>query len=183
MAIGKRGYVGVVDVERGGTIVAAALDAAHTRDSGGPAEAVAAILAEAGARADAAALRQVDWTGTVALTRRLQRPVGARIFVLGDAAGYVEPFTGEGIAWAFASAHEVVPFVRRGLSEWSASLEHDWLAARRARIERQQRWCRALASVLRHPPAVRAALAALQLRPQLARPVLARIVGRANARG
>jgi flavin-dependent dehydrogenase len=183
MAIGQPGYVGVVDVEQGGTIVAAALDAAHTRDSGGAAAAVTAILAEAGARVDVAALRRVDWTGTVALTRRLLRPVGERIIVLGDAAGYVEPFTGEGIAWALSSAEEVVPFVRRGLSEWSASLENDWLATRRARIENRQRWCRTLAYVLRHPPAVRTAIAALQLRPGLARPVLAHVVGRANGRG
>ena len=183
MAIGERGYVGVVEVEGGGSIVAAALDAEHMRHSGGPAATVAAILVEAGARVEIAALRQVDWTGTIALTRHLLRPVGERIFVVGDAAGYVEPFTGEGIAWALVSAHEVVPFVRRGLSGWSTTLEQDWLAARRARIDSQQRWCRALATLLRHPPAVRAAIAALQLRPGLARPVLSRIVGRrVNAR-
>ena len=39
----------------------------------------------------------------------------AALFVLGDAAGYVEPFTGEGMAWAFAAAEAVVPLAIRAI--------------------------------------------------------------------
>jgi flavin-dependent dehydrogenase len=46
----------------------------------------------------------LDWLGTLPLTRRTPRPAGHRVLVVGDAAGYVEPFTGEGMAWALATA-------------------------------------------------------------------------------
>ena len=42
--------------------------------------------------------------GTGVMTRRRSRLGGHRVLAAGDAAGYVEPFTGEGMAWAVRSA-------------------------------------------------------------------------------
>ena len=67
--------------------------------------------------------------GTIPLTRRLSRPAARGIFVLGDAAGYVEPFTGEGMAWAFAGAEAVVPFVIRATQSHERRLEREWIGA------------------------------------------------------
>ena len=61
--------------------------------------------ARRGRLAGAAGLwRGRQWRGTPPLTRRAPSLAAERVFVLGDAAGYVEPFTGEGMAWALASA-------------------------------------------------------------------------------
>lgn len=173
MAIGRHGYAGMVEVEAGRVSVAAALDPGLLRHCNGAAPSVMALLAEAGVQAPPGALEAADWQGTLPLTRRTPRPVGWRLFVLGDAAGYVEPFTGEGMALAFAAAHAVVPFVQRGLTAWSESLERDWLATQRKVVNREQRWCLALARLVRHPALTAAAVAALQHRPGLARPLLA----------
>ena len=47
-----------------------------------------------------------------------------RVFLLGDAAGYVEPFTGEGMAWAVTSGIAVAPLALRA-TRVSARLAHD----------------------------------------------------------
>ena len=51
------------------------------------------------------------FTATPTLTRRRRTIQRGRLFILGDAAGYIEPFTGEGIAWALASAAAIVPHI------------------------------------------------------------------------
>ncbi|MGH7135260.1 MAG: NAD(P)/FAD-dependent oxidoreductase, partial [Pirellulales bacterium] len=108
MAVGRGGYVGMVRVEDGSLNVAAALDPAMLKRSGRPTAAVASILAEAGIqRVD---LSSAAWQGTLPMSRQTARPIGHRVFVLGDAAGYVEPFTGEGMAWALAGGMAVADF-------------------------------------------------------------------------
>ena len=61
---------------------------------GRQAEPIARVLQESGFGA-IDGLESANWSGTVRLTRRLLRPAGNRVLLLGDAAGYVEPFTGE----------------------------------------------------------------------------------------
>jgi 2-polyprenyl-6-methoxyphenol hydroxylase-like FAD-dependent oxidoreductase len=108
MAVGTEGYCGLVTLEDGGLDLAAAVDRRLVVRAGGPAGAVEAILAEAGGGAAdgvVAALRAVALRATPPLTH--VAPLaggGGRIFRVGDAAGYVEPFTGEGIGWALAGA-------------------------------------------------------------------------------
>ena len=99
MAVGKGGYVGLVRVEDGGLNAAAAFERRFLRVCGGPAGAASRILSGSGFPA-VSAFGEAEWRGTVALTRTT-RPVAAdRVFLIGDATGYVEPFTGEGMAWA-----------------------------------------------------------------------------------
>src|SRR5690606_5716068 len=125
MAIGAGGYVGVASVEGGRVQVAAALDPAYLKAAGGPAPAVRAILASAhiALSSDADGL---TWVGTVPLTRRVSTPVARRVFVIGDAASYVEPFTGEGMGWALASAEALVPLVLRAVHTWDVRIEQQW---------------------------------------------------------
>jgi flavin-dependent dehydrogenase len=119
--------------------------------------------------------------GTVPLTRQLT-PVAARgIFVLGDAAGYVEPFTGEGMAWASAGAEAVVPFVKRAVTSPAAATEHEWAHAYAITIGREQRWCRVIARGLRRPAVITTLTALLGRHPGLAAPVLAHLSPRARA--
>jgi flavin-dependent dehydrogenase len=175
MAIGRHGYAGMVEVEAGRVNVAAAVDPDWLRERGGAAPAVQALLREAGLPARGEILAAADWLGTVPLTRRTPHPVARRLFVLGDAAGYVEPFTGEGMSLAFAAAHAVLPFAQRALAAWDASLEREWLAKHREVVEREQRWCRALARLVRHPTLTAWVVAALGRHPSLARPILAHL--------
>ena len=121
MAVGQGGYVGLVRVEGGRLNVAAAYETNHVRHCGDPGAAAERILAEAGF-ASIPSLRDATWRGTLPLTRRTSPIAGERFFLIGDATGYVEPFTGEGMAWALASGHAVAPLVVRALEVLDAVL-------------------------------------------------------------
>ena len=172
MAVSRHGYAGAVEVEGGRVNVAAAVDPSFLKDAGGPAGAVQAILQDAGVAVNGP-LDAVDWLGTPPLTRRLVRPAARGVFVLGDAAGYVEPFTGEGMAWAFAGAEAVVPFARRAMEAGGRGLEDEWTRALASSVGRDQRRCRVLASCLRQPALVAMFMTLLRRYPGLASPVLA----------
>ena len=172
MAVARHGYVGAVEVEGGHVNIAAAVDPSFLKEAGGPAGAVQAMLQEAGVAVNGP-LDAIDWQGTPPLTRRLVRPAARAVFVLGDAAGYVEPFTGEGMAWAFAGAEAVVPFVKRAVAAPDPRLEDEWTRALRSSIGRDQRRCRVLASFLRQPALMTMFMTLLRRRPGLVAPVLA----------
>jgi menaquinone-9 beta-reductase len=150
MAVGRNGYVGLVRLEDGRLNVAAAFEKLFLRRSGEPGTAAASVLAEAGFPA-VPALGTAFWQGTVSLTRRTTRLAGERLFLLGDAAGYIEPFTGEGMAWALASAQAIEPLVLKGIDRWEPSLQQAWPALHGRLVGRRQRLCRTLAVMLRHP--------------------------------
>ena len=174
MACGARGYVGLVAAEHGRLVVAAALDASAVAQAGGLGPAAAAIVARAGLPA-VAGLADAHWLGTPPLTRRAATLAARRAFVLGDAAGFVEPFTGEGLAWALTAARAVRPFALAAVERWDDALAAGWSAEWSAVVARRQRMCRGLSALLRRPLAVRAAVAALALRPQLGAPILHRL--------
>jgi flavin-dependent dehydrogenase len=171
MAVGSGGYVGSVHLEDGRLNVAAALDPALLRRVRSPGEAVAQVLAEAGAAPlpDSAGNA---WRGTPPLTRRPGALGAERVFVVGDAAGYVEPFTGEGICWALASAWALTPFVARAVEGWTPDLLRDWESWHAREIGRAQLLCRGVAWVLRRPVLARGTVRALHHIPRVADPFL-----------
>lgn len=170
MACGTGGYTGLVRLEDGRLDVAAALDPALVRRAGGLGRAVEGILTEAGLPS-LPGLAELGWRGTPALTRQAPR-AAERLLVLGDAAGYVEPFTGEGMAWALASARALAPLAARG---WSSTLAVEWKAVHHRLIVRRQRLCRLVALALRCPHLTRAMVRVLSWMPALARPVMRRL--------
>jgi flavin-dependent dehydrogenase len=172
MAIARQGYVGLVRREDGQLNLAAAFDRqallAHAGPgSGGAAAAARAVLTGAGF-AIPAGLEQARWQLTPALTRRAPAVAGERFLVLGDAAGYVEPFTGEGMAWALTAGAAAAPLVLAGLAGWSPALERRWAQVLQRQVGRRQRLCRGLALVLRQPGATALAFALSQRLPALA---------------
>jgi flavin-dependent dehydrogenase len=173
MAVDAGGYVGVARAEGARVSVAAAFDPLALKAHGSPARAVRAVLASANVAAGSD-LDALDWQGTPPLTRRMARPADHRLFVLGDAAGYVEPFTGEGMAWALSTAAALAPLALRGLARWSAALESAWCATHAEIVTSRQRRCRTIARALRSPTLVRAAMAAVSHWPSLARPFVPR---------
>jgi menaquinone-9 beta-reductase len=172
MACAAEGYVGQVVVEDGRVDVGAALDPLAVKAAGGPGELATKIIDAAGFP-PVPDLAGLSWKGTPHLTRQAPRLGGMRLFVLGDAAGYVEPFTGEGMAWALAGATLVAPLALHGaLQGWDNELLARWRAAYHRSVTRRQIVCRATARVLRWPRVSNVAVRALSVMPWLARPVL-----------
>lgn len=174
LACARGGYVGLARLEDGRLDVAAAFDREAVRRAGGPGEAAVRILREVGLP-PVPGLAGLPWRGTPALTRRTSRPACERVLVLGDAAGYVEPFTGEGIAWALASAVAVAPLAARAALRWDPSVGRAWAGLYRRVVARRQLTCRLVARVLRHPRLARAAVGLLGRLPGLAAPVVNRL--------
>jgi flavin-dependent dehydrogenase len=163
MAVGAEGYVGAVRLENGGLDIAAALDASCVREAGGIGPVVERVVRASGL--PALPWKAVHWQGTPQLTQRLSNVASERIFVIGDAAGYVEPFTGEGIAWALASACEAAPLALLGIQHWSVDLEREWDAVHARLLARRMRECRWISGLLRRPALARAAVALLAAAP------------------
>lgn len=150
MAVGQGGYVGLVRVESGEINLACAFDRPMLGSVGGAALLCQKILAEAGF-ATLPGLKEAAWQLTAALSRRTTPLAGHRLLLLGDAAGYVEPFTGEGMGWALTSALAALPLVLLGLEHWDGAIETEWRRLHHRWVTQKQRSCRVLAVVLRHP--------------------------------
>jgi flavin-dependent dehydrogenase len=172
MACGSGGYVGLVRLEDDRLDVAAALDPAALR--GGVGAAVCGVLDAAGFPVPEG-LVLAPWRGTVPLTRRAGRLAAERVFVAGDAAGYVEPFTGEGMAWALAAGAALAPLAGRAARRWDPALGRQWRARYARVVTARQGLCRAAAAVLRRPWLTRAVVGLLRLLPALAVPVVRRL--------
>ena len=168
MLCGRRGYLGLVRLEDGGIDLAAAADRAALKAHGGAGPLARAIAADAGVRFDDA--DAWPWRVTPPLTRSRARLAAPGLFVAGDAAGYVEPFTGEGIAWALAGGVAVVPHVAAAIDTGSAADVSAWPRTHRRVVARRQRGCRAVAALLRRPRLTRAAVGVLAAAPALASP-------------
>ncbi len=155
MAIARCGYVGLVRREDGALNLAAAFDPTAVRCAGGVTHAAELVLRQAGF-AIPRALETSRWQLTPALTRRAGVVAGERFLLLGDATGYVEPFTGEGMAWALAAGAAVAPFVEEAQGAWSGDLELRWQQRLEDLTVSRQRFCRLFSTLLRQPLATAA---------------------------
>jgi menaquinone-9 beta-reductase len=169
MTCGAGGYLGLVRLEDDRLDLAAAFDADWIRRTGGPGAAAKALLNEAG-WPEPFDLLESSWRGTPALTRQARRLAAERVFVLGDAAGYIEPFTGEGMAWALTAGVAVAPIALRAVSAWRPELMREWTVCYRRVVSRRQTLCRFAAAVLRYPLLAGAVVAVLARIPALATP-------------
>jgi 2-polyprenyl-6-methoxyphenol hydroxylase-like FAD-dependent oxidoreductase len=170
MATGDQGYFGLVRLEDGRLDIAAALERSAVQHACGPARVVGGLLASVRWPA-IGQLEHLAWRGTPGLTRQATRVSGERLFVVGDAAEYVEPFTGEGIAWALETAAALAPWADQAVQEWTPRLATRW-QSRYRRLVRQRRTCRAAAFVLRSPVATRGLVGLLHRMPFLGSPVI-----------
>ncbi len=150
MAVARRGYVGVVRMSDRSLNVAASFQPELVHDLGSPGAAARDVLAEAG-MPPIDELGQARWEGTARLTRQT-RPVAAeRLFLIGDAAGYVEPFTGEGMTWALVSGQAIAPLALRSIERWDPRHPIEWDALHRRLVRNRQVVCRGAALVLHRP--------------------------------
>jgi len=168
MAYGRSGYAGLVRQEDGRLNIAAAFNVRQLRSAHNPGAAAAELLREVGWPA-VPNLADLPWRGTPPLTRRAVKPASERVLAIGDAAGYVEPFTGEGMGWAMASGAAVVPLAAQ---DWQAARADQWTALYRRNAGRRERLCRAVAWVSRHPAIARAVVGIMSYLPWLAMPLV-----------
>lgn len=174
MAVGAEGYVGLARSADGSLSMAAAVDAAQLRACGPPAALIQRIMNSAGLPVSKA-VDASTWHGTPPLTRSSPRVAADRLLVLGDALGYVEPFTGEGIAWAMLSAVLAVPLAIETVNGGSHSLVADWNQTLKRKVYREQWMCQLLARLLRSPRLTRFSLEIFHKLPILQRGVMSRV--------
>ena len=175
MVVAQHGYAGVVEIENRQLNLAAAVDPAHLNQTKSPMQSLEAIFRSASVRLPAE-LRHASIKGTVPLTRSARRVAGQRLFLLGDATGYVEPFTGEGMAWALTAATAVVPLLIAAVREgWSANLEARWQVDFGKIVRREQRICRLLCAALRQPWLLFPIMTTCRMFPSLTRHLVSQI--------
>jgi flavin-dependent dehydrogenase len=174
MVCGAGGYVGAVRLPDGTVNIAAALDRRRVRRARGAARAALEIWNSAGLRAPRGWC-QACWVGTPPLTRRVWPVALPRLLAIGDAAGYVEPFTGEGMAWAIAGGEAIAPLARAGARGWEGSIERLWRLRSRQLLGARQRTCAWIARGLRSSWVTGLALRALRVQPRLADGIVRRI--------
>jgi menaquinone-9 beta-reductase len=174
MACGVEGYVGIAPVEGGRLDIAAAVDAAALRADTSPGKLISSILNHAGLPLPGD-LDRVLWRGTPPLTRKTY-PLGSnRCLLVGDAAGYVEPFTGEGIGWSLMSAVLACSLLANGLEVWDDRLPDRWKKMHDRAFGRHQRNCRRIVQLLRSKTVRTIVLWSLHRAPSLARPIVRRL--------
>ncbi len=180
MACTASGYVGACRREDGRLTLAAACDGRFVKEAGGLSRAAGSILRDAG-YPPIPDIDEISWKGTPALTRSATTVAAHRAFVLGDAAGYVEPFTGEGMKWAIESAIGLAPIARNAIEKYDTRYEQEWIATRQRIVSRRTTVCRMLAAALRYPALVRTAVQILAVAPAAAAPFVRHLNARQPA--
>ena len=181
MAVGSQGYVGLVRLEDGRIDVAAALAPAAVRAADSPAAAVGSVLDEAFGPArwpmSSGSLPEACMRATPPLSHHAPLVCGGcdAVVRIGDAAAYVEPFTGEGIGWALASAR--VFAAAAAATACSADRAARYQAGYRRVFGSRHARCRGVARAVRHPRLLAAAVRIARLAPGPAAGVLPWLVG------
>lgn len=143
MLLGSLGYVGVCKTDGNQWDFAAAIDPVQIRTHGGIAACIKLILKENGfAKSDF--LDHLHWQSTPSLTRTSTCVAKDGIFLLGDALGYVEPFTGEGMSWAFAGAvslHKLIGCPMNSIVQAAAEQAwNQWVNTSHRKRQQSSRW-------------------------------------------
>ncbi|MFW5653360.1 MAG: NAD(P)/FAD-dependent oxidoreductase, partial [Planctomycetota bacterium] len=120
---------------------------------GGPALVMAEILSAGGSHELSQVLlsKDVRVRGTGLLTRRRRASGTAGLIIAGDAAGYIEPFTGEGMTWALVQGEQAGVLAAEAVADdaaWSAMAEV-WRQWRGQVLERRRVGCRAVRWLVR----------------------------------
>jgi geranylgeranyl reductase family protein len=163
MHVGRSHYVGLAPLPGGRLNVGMALPG----DDRGSAEArfTAAIEAlPAVARRLAGSRRLTPIRGASPIGHRVSRAAGQGWMLIGDAAGFIDPFTGEGIFRALRSAR----CLAEALAEGDVGAEARYRAGRRAAFAAKDALTWTVQGMLAAPPVLGYALRRLSARPHLA---------------
>lgn len=164
MRVHDGGYIGAVRLANGRIDIAAAAHPQVVRAAGG----VAALAAQwLGSHVRMhALLAAAAWRGTPLLTRRRMQIAGEDVLVAGDAGGYVEPFTGEGMSWALATGAAAGSHAS-SMIDANASIQQ-WPAIANRIVRSSRTRCLITAHLLRHPRVLRTAMSTAKFFPAVA---------------
>jgi flavin-dependent dehydrogenase len=166
MVCAREGYVGAVRVENHQWNIAAALRLDAVKRAASPIEMIHHILKASGISLNHTGDIDQVWTSTPpGLVRSVVRPWDSRLLLIGDSSGYVEPITGEGMAWALAAAEAALPFAT---VPWSSTTGPAWEAAWRVSVARRRHLVHLGARVAASPLATYVVVAAIGLLPAVA---------------
>lgn len=175
MFFGADGYAGCVLDEAGRVTWGAAVSPGAIRRAGSPGACIERIMHES--IGESANVSELDWRGTPLLSRRVPAQ-SSRVYRVGDAAGYVEPITGEGMSWALASGYGVVEVLDDATAGGTQHVENRWPARSAALLGSQKRRCSYVARSARSRVAMRAAMVGMKASPNVAGRLVAWSVGR-----
>jgi menaquinone-9 beta-reductase len=173
MHIARGGYVGAVRLPDSQLHIAAALNPVRCRQAGGPTVLIETILRSYG-QFEIPNLQGVRLRGSGAMTRHREHLGGHRVLVVGDAGGYVEPFTGEGMAWAIRSAIEVDNLLHT-TEDWPETLPTQWAIVHHGVIGQKQLRCKALRPLVHHPSVAMLGISVASVIPAIGRFLASRI--------
>lgn len=177
MAVGSRGYVGVVRTEADQLDIAAALDRVVFTESGGPQAEIAKLLRPVDPTIDQW-IDKVDFQGSPSLTCYASKVAAKRLLLVGDAAGYSEPFTGEGIGWALAGGVLAAQLTYQAIAAGEIeALPGRWQESYTRNLARRHTLSKYVCSSLRYGAIRKLAMTALGMNPRFAAPVLRAIDG------
>lgn len=149
------GYIGAV-MQADGHVHLAALVKAADRASASPAEVL--TIAASSHPAFAQLLRDTSISEMLGraiaagpMPWRTRAIASGRIALVGDAAGYVEPFTGEGMTWAIESAGMLARSIECSGGAWNRDAADMYARMWNARIAGAQRMCRWISAGLERP--------------------------------
>jgi flavin-dependent dehydrogenase len=176
MAVGQSGYCGLVRLENGLIDLAAAVSPASVAVAKTPAIAVADLLKEASGTGPELVDRKAVATAIIRATPPLTHqtsvvdPVSERIYRVGDATGYVEPFTGEGIGWALHAARRLADSVLFSAGQLRPPSEAAvrYRQQHRRGLRQRHRRCHLVAVAVRSPLLVATAIRAANWFPAAA---------------
>ena len=163
MHVARRHYVGLAPLAGGRLNVGMALPMAD----GGSAEARFAAAIEslpAVGRRLAGRRRLTPIRGASPIGHRVSSAAGPGWMLIGDAAGFIDPFTGEGIYRALRSARAAADALRTG----DVEAEARYLVARRSAFAAKDALTWTVQGMLAAPPILGYALRRLSARPELA---------------
>ncbi|MBM3964265.1 MAG: FAD-dependent oxidoreductase [Planctomycetes bacterium] len=151
MLVAPHGYVGLCKTDGGYYDIAAAVDPTAVQGKSSIPAAIDSIVGYCGYRPEPV-WHTKPWLTTPHLTRCSDPVAVPRVFLVGDSIGYIEPFTGEGMSWALASAFAVVPLIASAIrcnSYEDSSSQWDRWAIQQRRFS--QSVCRWIANQARMP--------------------------------
>ena len=164
MSVHNGGYIGAVRLANGRIDIAAAAHPSVIRGAGGVAPLAAQWLGSHVSTTTKFVGEQ--WRGTPFLTRRRMQLAYEDVLVAGDASGYVEPFTGEGMSWALATGLAAGNHASAMILASASSKEWPIIANRIVRSSRMR--CLMTAHLLRHARLLRTGIRAAHFFPSLA---------------
>ena len=161
MVCARNGYAGAAPSGGGHWSLAAALRPTAVR-SQGPIETLRQLFAESGLQLPEFAKGQLRGVGN--MTRR-RRCAAGRVLVVGDAASYFQPLTGEGMSWAMACAEQIWPHAQ--VAARGEDVTKRWQAACTRTLRARHLMCRAVCALAAHPQAMHCMLLAGRATPAM----------------